>query len=208
MIQTLPKLLTFNEFVNWYPDNSEYNYELHDGVIVQMPKATGKHSRVAGFMVAELNFEIRRLKLPYFIPKECLIKPNREESGYEPDVIVLDNETIENEPRWERESIITQGSSVRLVIEVVSTNWSDDYALKLEEYEAMGISEYWILDYLGLGVKRFIGSPKKPTIGVYELINGEYRVNQFRECERIISPTFSELNLTAQQVFRAGISDI
>lgn len=208
MIQTLPKLLTFNEFVNWYPDNSEYNYELHDGVIVQMPKATGKHSRVAGFMVAELNFEIRRLKLPYFIPKECLIKPNREESGYEPDVIVLDNETIENEPRWERESIITQGSSVRLVIEVVSTNWSDDYALKLEEYEAMGISEYWILDYLGLGVKRFIGSPKKPTIGVYKLINGEYRVNQFRECERIISSTFPELNLTAQQVFRAGISDI
>ena len=208
MIQTLPKLLTFNEFVNWYPDNSEYNYELHDGVIVQMPKATGKHSRVAGFMVAELNFEIRRLKLPYFIPKECLIKPNREESGYEPDVIVLDNETIENEPRWERESIITQGSSVRLVIEVVSNNWSDDYALKLEEYEAMGISEYWILDYLGLGGKRFIGSPKKPTIGVYKLINGEYRVNQFRECERIISPTFSELNLTAQQVFRAGISDI
>ncbi len=205
MIQTLPKLLTFNEFVNWYPDNSEYHYELHDGVIVQMPKATGKHSRVAGFILAELNFEIRRLKLPYFIPKECLLKPNREESGYEPDVIILDDRTIPEEPRWERESIITLGSSVRLVIEVVSTNWSDDYALKLEEYEAMGISEYWILDYLGLGGKRFIGSPKKPTIGVYELINGEYRVNQFREDERIVSPTFPELNLTAQQIFRAGI---
>lgn len=84
-------------------------------------------------------------------------------------------------------------------------NWSDDYALKLEEYEAMGIDEYWVVDYLVLGGKRFICSPKKPTIGVYELINGEYRVNQFRECERIISPTFPELNLTAQQIFRACI---
>ena len=205
MIQTLPKLLTFKEFVNWYPDKSEYRYELHDGVIVQMPKATGKHSRISGFMVAELNFEIRQLKLPYFIPKECLLKPSRNESGYDPDVIVLDDRTIGEEPRWEMESIVTLGSSVRLVIEVVSTNWSDDYALKLEEYEAMGISEYWIVDYLGLGGKRFIGSPKRPTIGVYQLIDGEYRVTQFRNCDRIISPTFPELNLTAQQIFRAGI---
>lgn len=205
MTQTTTKYLTFDEFIIWYPENSEYRYELHDGVIVEMPKPTGKHSRVAGFAVAEFNFEIRRLKLPYFIPKECVIKPTRNESGYEPDVIVLDEQTIGDDPRWERESIITKGTSARLVVEVVSTNWSDDYALKLDAYETMGISEYWIVDYLGLGGRRYIGNPKQPTVSVYKLVDGEYQVKLFRSSDQIQSQVFPELNLTAQQVFQGGM---
>ena len=202
MIQAIPKQVTFDEFIAWYPEKSEHRYELHNGVIVELPKPTGKHSRIAGFIIAELNFEIRRLKLPYFIPKECVIKSTPDESGYEPDVIVLDNQAIGNDPRWERESIITQRSSVRLVVEVVSKNWSDDYALKLEDYELMGISEYWIVDYLGLGGRRYIGNPKQPTLSVYQLVEGAYQVRQFRESDRIESLTFPELELTALEVFR------
>ncbi|HBB30742.1 MAG TPA: hypothetical protein DDZ80_17750 [Cyanobacteria bacterium UBA8803] len=204
MIQAIPKHVSFDEFIAWYPENSEYRYELHDGVIIQMPKPTGKHSQVSGFIVLKVGMEIYRLNLPYFIPKDCVIKPSREESGYEPDVIVLDKHTIGNEPRWERESIITQGTSARLVIEVVSTNWSDDYALKLEEYESVGIPEYWIVDYLGLGGKRYIGFPKQPTVSVCQLVDGSYQIRQFRESDRIESAAFPELNLTAQQVFKVG----
>ncbi|MBE9227477.1 Uma2 family endonuclease [Phormidium sp. LEGE 05292] len=203
-IPTIPTTVTFDEFIAWYPEGTGCHYELRSGEIVEMPKPTGKHSRVAGFTIAELNFEIRRLILPYFIPKECVIKSVRDESGYEPDVIVLDERLIADNPRWEKESVITQGSSVRLVVEVVSTNWSDDYALKLEEYEMLGISEYWIIDYLGLGGRRFIGNPKRPTVSVYQLVEGEYQVRQFRENERIESLIFPELNLTASQIFRAG----
>ncbi|NEO47098.1 Uma2 family endonuclease [Moorena sp. SIO3I6] len=203
MIQALPKPVTFDQFIDWYPVNSEKRYELHDGVIVEMPKPTGMHSEVAGFIGGELFLEIRRCQLPYFIPKECVIKPQTE-SGYEPDVIVLDKQRVtDNEPRWEKESIITRGSSVRLVVEVVSTNWSDDYALKLEDYESFGIAEYWIVDYLGLGGRRFIGNPKQPTLSVYQLIDGEYHVSQFRGANRILSPTFPELTLNAEQVFQA-----
>jgi hypothetical protein len=32
------------------------------------------HSEIAGFNDEELAIEIRRLKLPYFVPKECVIK--------------------------------------------------------------------------------------------------------------------------------------
>ena len=206
MIQAIPKTLTFDEFIAWYPENSPIHYELHDGVIIEVPKPTGKHSEVAGFTSGELFLEIRRSQLPYFIPKECIVKPARE-SAYEPDVIVLDKIGVaNNEPRWGKESIITLGTNIRLVIEVVSTNWSDDYALKLEEYEAMGIQEYWIVDYLGLGGRRYIGNPKRPTLSVHQLIEGEYQVKQFRESERIASITFPELNLTAEQIFRAGES--
>jgi Uma2 family endonuclease len=204
MTQAILKPVTFDEFIDWYPENSENRYELHNGAIVQMPKATGEHSEVAGFLVAELNFEIRRLGLPYFVPKECVVKADNELSGYEPDAIVLDRQGTDSEPRWKKESIITMGSSVRLIVEVVSTNWRDDYGYKLVDYEALGISEYWIADYLGLGGRRYIGNPKQPTFSVYQLIDGEYQVSQFRGSDRVVSPTFGQLNLSVQQIFSAG----
>ena len=142
MIQIIPELVTVEEFIDWYPENSEHRYELHNREIVEIPKPTGKHSKVAGFTALKVGIEIERLKLPYFIPKECVIKSMREESGYEPDIIVLNEQTIGNEPRWEKSSIITMGSSVPLIVEVTSTDWGDGYALKLEQYETMGIQEY------------------------------------------------------------------
>lgn len=204
MTQAIPKQVTFDEFIAWYPENSEYRYELHDGVIVQMPKPSGKHSEVAGFIGLKTGIEIERLNFPYFIPKECVVKADNDRSGYEPDIIILDRQAIKNEPRWEKDSTITQGSSVKLIVEVVSTNWQDDYLTKLAEYEKLGIPEYWIVDYLGLGGRRYIGNPKQPTLSVYELVEGEYSVKQFRGSDRIESPTFNELSLSAQQIFKAG----
>ncbi|MUL36975.1 hypothetical protein BWI75_11615 [Gloeocapsopsis sp. AAB1 = 1H9] len=47
-----------------------------------------------------------------------------------------------------------------LVVEIISTNWRDDYLKKLADYEVLGIPEYWIVDYLALGAARYIGTPK------------------------------------------------
>ncbi|MGL5064900.1 MAG: Uma2 family endonuclease [Microcoleus sp.] len=203
--QTIPITVTFDEFVSWYPENSVSRYELHEGVIVEMPLGTGDHSDVTGFISSEINFEIRRLQLPYSIPGDCLLKPIRDKSGYQPDVIVLDRTALANEPRWKKESIITMGSSVRLAVKVVSTNWRDDYFLKSADYEEMGIPEYWIVDYLGLGGRNFIGNPKQPTLSVYQLVDGEYEVKLFRGNEKVESLAFPELNLTAEQIFLAGL---
>jgi len=205
MIPTISKTITFDEFVAWYPENSVHKYELHNGVIVEMPKGTGDHSDVTGFISLKLGVEIDRGELPYSIPGDCLLKPVRDESGYEPDVIVLDRTALANEPRYKKESVITMGSSVRLAVEVVSTNWRDDYFFKASDYEEMGIPEYWIVDYLGLGGRKFIGNPKQPTLSVYQLVDGEYQVKQFRGSERVESLTFPELKLTAEQIFRAGL---
>ena len=190
------------DFIAWYPENSLTRYELHEGVIVEMPKPKGKHSEFAGFTSGKLFLEISRLQLPYSIPKESIVK-SVDGSGYEPDVIVLDRDALASEPRWERESIITMGSSIRLIVEVVSTNWQDDYLTKLRDYEALGIHEYWIVDYLGLGGRLHIGYPKRPTFSVYQLVEGEYEVQRFPEGSKIVSPTFAELNLTSDQIFRA-----
>ncbi|MEG3848910.1 Uma2 family endonuclease [Microcoleus sp. herbarium19] len=205
MIQTISKTITFDEFVAWYPENSVHKYELHNGVIVEMPLGTGDHSEVTGFLSSEINFEIRRLQLPYSIPGDCLLKLSRDEAGYQPDLIVLDRTALANEPRWKKESVITMGCSVRLAVEVVSTNWQDDYLVKVADYERLGISEYWVVDYAALGGRRFIGNPKQSTISVYQLVDGEYQISQFRGNDIVESLAFPELKLTAEQIFLAGL---
>ncbi len=205
------KLVTFDEFIEWYPENSEVRYELHDGVIIEMPKPRGKHSKLTGSLVGKLLTTISEIDKTdiWFIPRESIIKPKRDKSGYEPDIIILNQETIDTETRWETESIIENATSVKLIVEVVSTNWQDDYYDKLRDYVGrspsrrvgMGIPEYWIVDYAALGGRKFIGNPKVPTIFVCELIDGEYQMTPFRDSNLIVSPTFPQLNLTAQQIF-------
>lgn len=203
MTQTLTKPISFDQFVAWYPENPTCKYELHNGAIVKMPLATGQHSNIAGFISLKLGVQIEHHQLPYSIPGDCLVKFSEDESGYLPDVVVLDREQLNHEPRWQKESVITLGSSVRLVVEVVSSNWQNDYLRKAGDYELMGIPEYWIVDYLGLGGRRFIGDVKSPTISVYQMIEEEYEVKQFRGDQIIESCAFPELQLTAAQIFQA-----
>lgn len=200
MTQALPKLLTFEEFVEWKPDGERY--ELHNGVIVKMPQPVGEHEEVTGFLAFELTRECIRLNLPYFIPKTALVKPPENESGYSPDVLLLNRPNLTNELLWKKESTVNQPASIPLVVEVVSTNWRDDYHKKYADYEEMGIPEYWIVDYAALGGREFIGEPKQPTILVCSLDEGEYRIKRFRGSDRVVSPTFPDLNLTAEQIFR------
>jgi Uma2 family endonuclease len=54
----------------------------------------------------------------------------------------------------------------------------------------MGVQEYWIADYLGLGAVRLIGSPKQPTLTVCRLVDGEYEVRLLRGAIAL-SPRYS-----------------
>ncbi len=171
-----------------------------------MMGSLSKHSDVTGFLIEELVLTIIQVgkRGIWTIPRESIVKPSDEKSGYEPDIIVLNQEFIITEPRWESESIIENAQSVKLIIEVVSSNWRDDYYKKRADYEEMGIPEYWIVDYAALGGRTFIGNPKEPTLSVYQLIDGEYQVTQFKGNNQIVLPTFPEFNVTAEQIFRAG----
>ena len=204
MISLIDKsTVSFNEFIDWYPENSEIHYELRRGAIIEMPKPKGKHSEIAGFVIKKLNNVIDQMGVSYFIPRECIVKIS-DDTGYEPDVIVVDRKLLVKEPFWSSSSVIKNGQSVKLAVEVVSTNWRDDYALKMSDYENIGIQEYWIIDYLGLGGRRFIGFPKQPTFTVCTLVDGEYEIQQFRNSDRIISANFPDFSLTVEQTFNPG----
>ena len=198
MAYTLAKPLTFDEFVAQYGD--DFRYELADGELIDM-EPTGPHEAVGGKLAAKVNVEIANAQLPWFIPRTCLIRPFSDiATARRPDVVVLDETLLASEPRWEREPVITLGRSVKLVIEVVSTNWETDYARKLEEYALLGILEYWIADFRGLGGTAFIGKPKQPTFTVCQLQGDDYQQKQYRLGETILSPLLPDLRFCLDDV--------
>ncbi len=193
MTYSPPKLFTFDEFLRQYGDDPRY--ELIDGELRDM-EPTGSHESVAGKLAGRFFVEILRLNLPWTIPKNCLIRPlSTEATALRPDVVVLDDSVLATEPLWEKQPILTSGKAILLVAEVVSTNWQDDYARKVEEYALLGIPEYWIVDFRGLGGLNFIGKPKQPTLTVCQLESDRYQQQQYRLGEWVASSILPELQL-------------
>ncbi|MFN7500546.1 MAG: Uma2 family endonuclease [Dolichospermum sp.] len=198
-ITTLTKL-DFGQFLQQRPDDGIY--ELVNGEIVKV-EAIRARKNVARYLMFGFHDEIRRLQLDYIVDKDIVIRTvtNRgDQRGRNPDVSVV------SASLW-NSNVTTYGAlidAIQLAVEVTSTNWEDDYIDKLEEYENLGIKEYWIVDYLAIASRSYLGNPKIPTVFVYELIDGKYQVKAFTGTEKIISPTFSELNVTVEEVIKAS----
>jgi Uma2 family endonuclease len=198
MTYTSAKILTVDEFVGQYSEDARY--ELADGELIDM-EPTGPHETVGGKLATLIGIAITQANYPWFIPRTCLIQPFSEvATARRPDIVVLDETFLTHEPRWQREPVITLGRSLRLAVEVVSTNWETDYARKVEEYALLGIPEYWIVDYRGLGGVKFIGKPKQPTFTVCQLEQEEYRQSQYRLGEAIQSKLLPNLQLRLEDV--------
>ena len=201
--QPIPqKPLSFDEFLARY--GGDNRYEMIDGEVFDL-EPTGSHEEVAAFITAKICVQIDGTGLPWFVLQRGLLRPsNMGMTAFRPDVAVVDRDELTKELLWSDQSILTLGSSIKFVAEVVSSNWQNDYARKVEDYAVLGIPEYWIADYAGLGGTRHIGKPKQPTLSICALVNGEYEIQQFRGNQSIVSLTFPDLKLTAEQVLRAG----
>ena len=196
---TQPKqILSFEQFVKQLPDE-EGRYELVTGEIVRILPIR-LHETLAEFLSDAFKDEVKRLKLNYWVSGRIVVRtltPNGKEQGRNPDVSVVDKTVWDSAP-FAYSALI---EPLQLAVEIVSTNWEDDYIDKLDEYQRLGISEYWIVDYLALGSRNYLGNPKEPTVFVYLLDeNGVYQMTAYRGSDRIISRNFPELALTAEQV--------
>lgn len=201
MTKTSAKL-SFKEYLT-YDDSTDNRYELVDGELLMVPLPTADHADEVDILLEVFRAEIRRLSLPWKVTDKAGVyigKSPKTGKDYSrtPDVCVL------IQAAWSE--LKTQGSAAvlrtppLLVVEVVSTNWEVDYIDKLDEYQRLGIFEYWIVDYLAVGSRNLIGDPKQPTVSIYQLVEDQYQVNQFRGNEQIISATFPELKLTVDQM--------
>ncbi len=200
MTPTTQQKLTFDQFLEQCPE--EGFYELVNGEIVEV-RSTRNHDDVANFLLFSLNDEIRRLNLNYVVNNTAVIRTVTQdgtEQGRKPDVSVIERAVW----RSNRSDYNALEEPIQLAVEVTSTNWDDDYIDKLDEYQRLGIHEYWIVDYLAIASREYLGNPKIPTLFVFLLdAEGKYQRTQFRGDERIMSATFPELTLTATQVLNA-----
>lgn len=201
MVQATPQLITVEDFIARFGDDARY--ELIDGELIDM-EPTGPHEEVAAFVGRKLNVQIDQQGVPYFIPYRCLIRALGTQTAFRPDAVVLDKLQLVHEPLWQQEPVITLGTSIKLVVEVVSTNWQNDYARKSEDYALLGVLEYWIVDYLGLGGRDFIGKPKQPTLTLCTLVGDEYEKQCLRGDDLLKSRIFPQLSLSANQIFQAA----
>ncbi|MGB2923714.1 MAG: Uma2 family endonuclease [Limnothrix sp.] len=192
--------LSFQDFLARYAGDKRY--ELIDGEVFDL-EPTGKHEEVAAFLTTKLCVQIDFANLPWFVLQRGLLRPaDAAMTAFCPDVIVVDRRELGKEPIWQEQSILTLGSSIKFVAEVVSSNWQNDYARKVEDYAALGISEYWIIDYAGLGGVRYIGKPKQPTLSICTLVDGEYQIKLLQGNQAIASPAFPKLRLTATEILQ------
>lgn len=194
--ESKPKL-TFEQFLRTYPTDGRY--ELVDGEIVAVAN-TRHHEDTVAFIYKKFDREIDRLDMNFVVRQNVSIKTSRNNGisqGRVPDVSII------NRDIW-RSNLSGYSAllePLQLAVEVTSTNWEDDYIDKFEEYERMGIIEYWIVDYLAIASRNFLGNPKLQTIFVNLLDeNGKYQTTKFTGDDKIISRTFPELDLTAAQI--------
>ncbi|MCC3427252.1 MAG: Uma2 family endonuclease [Microcoleus sp. PH2017_01_SCD_O_A] len=201
MVAIAQKTLSFEEFLNW-DDKSGRSFELVNGVALPLSEPTAKHEDVVDGLCRLLVDHCQSLNLPY-IPRQSKqvrlnAAPGESESSRKADILVFAKE------EWVRmrQSSASAAAYIPppLAIEVVSTNWRDDYRIKLNEYETLGILEYWIVDYAGLGGVQYIGSPKQSTVTINSLIDGEYQALRYQGEATIVSPTFPQLVLTIAQI--------
>lgn len=201
MTQAIAPPLSFLNFLETTPEDGN-RYELVNGERVQL-MATRAHDDVADFIYDAFRDQVKRDRLNYKVSRFASVKTRRDDGlvqGRTPDVSVIDKAVWAADPK----AYAALEEPIQLAVEVSSTNWRDDYLYKLAEYEALGILEYWIVDYLAVGAIRYIGSPKTPTVSVYTLINGEYQLQQFRGGDCILSMTFPELAVTAADIFETA----
>jgi Uma2 family endonuclease len=194
-VQTKSKL-TYENFVRLRLTDGRY--EFIDAEVVKVVN-TRQHEDVVAFTYKKFDQEIDRLNLDLVVRQNVSIRTisNSNKQSRVPDVSVIDREFWRSNPSDYSPLL----RPIQLAVEVTSNNWDDDYIDKFDEYQRLGIPEYWIVDYLAIASREFLGNPKIPTVFVNLLDeNGKYQTTKFTGDDKIISRTFPELDLTAAQI--------
>ena len=193
MTQAKQRFRTIEEYLD-YDDGTETRYELVDGELVELPNEKQINLLIARFLFlcfVQMGIPFERVGDKQQVAVDSLTVKARE-----PDLTIITEET---RAAMGKESLITREMPApSLVIEVVSPgkpsedNYIRDYIDKPREYAERGIPEFWQVD------------PSRSVVIVLTLKDGAYQAHEFRGSDRVVSSTFPNLQLTAEQILRAG----
>jgi Uma2 family endonuclease len=190
MIQVKHQFQSFEEYLT-YDDGTDNLYELFNGELIEVPPESGENVQIATFLLLQfaLLLGYRRVR-GHGLELEVRGEPR---NRY-PDMAIVREEHIQQLAK--RNTLRLSMAPPLLVIEVVSPGElqrNRDYIAKRSQYQDCGIPEYWIVD------------PEAKTVLILELTRNTYiEVGSFSGNDQVLSPQFSELNLTAAQIFESG----
>ncbi len=182
--------LTLEEYLN-YDDGTDIRYQLVNGELVAMPPESRLNERIVMWLLSQFLALVAFDRVS--LRTEIIVGSSRATTRV-PDLMILSEELAAALEGATRSTVTLDMPPPVLVLEVVSPgkdNQDRDYRYKRSEYAARGIYEYWIVD------------PVQHQVTVLELINGLYEEKMYRGKERLLSPTFSTLQLTADKVLQA-----
>ena len=196
MTQAKPRFRTIDEYLD-YDDGTDTRYELVNGELIALPSEDPINPTIAMF----LAFAFSAMGIPphrFAIGHQIEVN-SAEVTARQPDLIVHTEESVR--------AVLSGEKFIRLdmpvpllVVEVVSPgkpgsrNHDRDYVEKPKEYAARGIPEFWQAD----------PDKGRKVVLVLTLKDGAYQSREFRGSDRVVSPTFPNLKLTAEQILRAG----
>lgn len=200
MTIALPSQPSLTDFIQTCP--TEGRYEFIGGEIVRI-LATRQHDHVADFIARQLDRETERQHLDYRVSGRISIvttNASGQEQSRNPDISII------SKALWNANLLSYRPirEPLQIAVEVVSSNWEDDYVDKFDEYQRAQILEFWVVDYLALASRFHLGNPKSPTVFIHHLIEGEYQTQRFKLGDLILSPTFPDLTLTLDQILNAA----
>ncbi|HIK32610.1 MAG TPA: Uma2 family endonuclease [Oscillatoriales cyanobacterium M59_W2019_021] len=187
--------MTLKEYLN-YDDGTDTRYELVDGVLVEMGAESTINTQIAIFLLAtflQMGIPHDRLGI-----KQQIAVSSRQVTAREPDLIIHSEASARAIAGLKQALLYADLPVPALVVEVVSPgqpgepNYDRDYIEKRREYAQRGIPEYWIVD------------PYRQVVLILTLIEESYQERCFTGKMEIVSPTFPELNLTADRILMAG----
>jgi len=187
---TTTRHFTLAEYLD-YDDGTDTRYELVAGELVVMPS----ESDINNLIAVTLMFALGQFVSPKLFRRgtEIVISGARATSRL-PDLLVLTEELAALLKGANRSMILLDMPPPALVVEIVSPGKANEdrgYRYKRSEYAARGIPEYWIID------------PMQNQVTVLTLVDGFYETAVFQANDRLLSPTFPALTLTAAQVLQA-----
>ena len=202
-MNAVTKLLTFEQFLDFDNGNELDEYELVDGRLALMPEPSELHEEILEFLSFMFELAYRRRKLKYSVRKRnsLFVTPTK---ARRPDIAVI------SRPKTFRDDQPIRGIRTKpfMIVEIASGNWSTDLVDKQEEYQALGVPEYWIVDYRGQIPAKYCLRGKGKKIIVLTLEKGEYQRCEYLPGETVPCSTFPELTVTVDQVLAADAEDV
>lgn len=190
MTQAQVRFQNFEDYLS-FDDGTENLYELFNGELIQVPPESGKNVAIAGFLFVQFALLIGHLRVR---GQGLELEVRGEPKNRYPDLTIIREEHIEQLEK--RNTLRFFMAPPLVVMEVVSPGELQrdrDYIAKRMQYQDRGIPEYWIID------------PQLQTVLVLKLVNNFYtEIGTFQGSDRIFSSQFTNINLTADQIFIAS----